>query len=286
LEDMLPKLVFEEQTLELKLTDSDEEDVSRGAAAFSARSKGPVGKGKRGEKSHSNREQSSEGSGKKVPCYKCLKTGHMDADCRWKVVCKNCGIAGHMAKECRKPDKREQKGIREKGVAFAAGSVGVQNDAWVLDSDCTQHLTGKRGLLKTFEPLEKGAQDMLFGNEQTLGAQGIGTVELECRLPSGNTAINTLTNVLYILGAAASLFSVKRATAQGAKVIIEDDRSTVQIEERVIMQAWESADLWVLDTAEGGPGASLPRSLRQRYSGTGEWGMLASRIWRRCSKGG
>jgi hypothetical protein len=92
---------------------------------------------------------------------------------------------------------------------------------------------------------------MLFGNEQTLGAQGIGTVELECRLPSGNTAINTLTNVLYIPGAAASLFSVKRATAQGAKVTIEDDKSIVQIGERVIMQAWESADLWVLDTVEG-----------------------------------
>jgi hypothetical protein len=56
-----------------------------------------------------------------------------------------------------KPDKREQKGLREKGVAFATGSVGVQNDAWVLDSGCTQHLTGKWGLFKTFERLEKGA---------------------------------------------------------------------------------------------------------------------------------
>lgn len=44
---------------------------------------------------------------------------------------------------------------------------------------------------------------------------------------------------------------MKRATAQGAKVTIEDDKSVVQIGERVIMQAWESADLWVLDTVEG-----------------------------------
>jgi hypothetical protein len=106
LEDMLPKLVLEERTLGLELADSDEEDVSRGAATFSARSKGPVGKGKRGEKSQSNREQRSEGPGKKVQCYKCLKTGHMSADCRGKVVCKNCGTAGHMAKEWARQQAR------------------------------------------------------------------------------------------------------------------------------------------------------------------------------------
>jgi hypothetical protein len=54
-----------------------------------------------------------------------------------------------------------------------------------------------------------------FGNQQSLAAEGVGEVELRCVTPDGVQVV-TLKEVYYIPGVAVNLFSVRRATEQGA----------------------------------------------------------------------
>jgi hypothetical protein len=56
--------------------------------------------------------------------------------------------------------------------------------AWILDSGCTQHLTGNKGKSKTLKALERG-KGIKSGNKQSLAAEGMGEVELNCRIPDG-----------------------------------------------------------------------------------------------------
>jgi hypothetical protein len=54
-----------------------------------------------------------------------------------------------------------------------------------------------------------------FGNKQYLIAEGVGKVELRCATPEGERVV-TLEEGFYVPGAAANLFSVKRATDPSA----------------------------------------------------------------------
>ena len=114
----------------------------------------------------------------------------------------------------------------EKPLAFNA-TTGTTMEGWVLDSGSTEHLSGDRSLFKTYEPLGGAGETITFGNQGELWAEGVGTVELRCELPTGVRVI-TLNKVMFIPGIAANLFSVKKATKAGAEFRFTDDLCEAQ----------------------------------------------------------
>jgi hypothetical protein len=87
----------------------------------------------------------------------------------------------------------------------------------LLDFGSNKHLTGDREAFCEFQRLNRVAGRITFGDGKALYAEGEGTVKLLCKTPSGERLI-TLTDVKYVPGMPVDLFSVSRATSQGAKV--------------------------------------------------------------------
>ena len=242
-EEMLPKLVIHEQMLVqegTRLEEVEKEEVST-AVAYKAGKRGFSGKSQERKGSSEPRGDAHEVK-KDLKCFKCLKTGHVAADCRGRITCHNCGTPGHVARECHKP-KKEGEG-EQRGVAFSA-TRGEANEKWVLDSGSTEHLTGDKSLFTTYEPLGGAGELITFGNKGELWAEGVGTVELRCELPSGEQVV-TLKNVLYIPGVAANLFSIKKATKAGAEFHFTDKMCKVTLREEMVMQARVRGDLWLI----------------------------------------
>jgi hypothetical protein len=172
---------------------------------------------------------------KEIECQSCGKQGHMQAVC-WKEYGKPAGAKG-----------KGKPRSGEKGVAFTAHAESFDG-AWILKSGCTQHLTGDKGKFKTLKALERG-KEIEFGNKQSLAAEGVGEVELRCVTLDGKQLV-TLKEVYYVLGVAANLFSVRRATEKGAEVFMTKERCYVKYEGDVVMQARDSRGLWLVEEAE------------------------------------
>ncbi|CAK9276458.1 unnamed protein product [Sphagnum jensenii] len=81
-------------------------------------------------------------------------------------------------------------------------------------------MTGDKSLFKTLEPLKDGEQEIKFGNKGALKATGIGMVELRCLTPVGER-VNTLREVMFVLGVTENLFSVSRAIELGTEFVFK-----------------------------------------------------------------
>ena len=244
-EEMLPKLVVHEQMLGGAGKEDDSEVSS--AVAYAAGNKGRNVKSQE-RKGSSGPRGEGHGVKKDLRCFKCLKTGHVAKECRGKITCLNCGTPGHRASDCRKP-KTERVNGAEKPLAFNA-TTGTTMEGWVLDSGSTEHLSGDRSLFKTYEPLGGAGETITFGNQGELWAEGVGTVELRCELPTGVRVI-TLNKVMYIPGIAANLFSVKKATKTGAEFRFTDDLCEAYVGDTLALQAVTRGDLWMVRESGG-----------------------------------
>jgi hypothetical protein len=70
-------------------------------------------------------------------------------------------------------------------------------------------------------------------------------VELRCATPEGER-VATLEEVFYVPGAAANLFSVKRATDRGAEVVMSRGMCYIKDKGEVTVQAKEVGGLLVV----------------------------------------
>ena len=77
--------------------------------------------------------KSPQGGKRLQPCYRCGKTNHTSADCRFKEAeCRNCGKTGHIAPVCRsKPKQRPKTEVKPK----KQGTNLVQEETTESDSD-------------------------------------------------------------------------------------------------------------------------------------------------------
>jgi hypothetical protein len=189
-----------------------------------------------------------------VSCYRC-GGAHKLTECKVskEIECRSCGKIGHMQAVCWKKhgkptgakfEGKGKPGGGEKGVAFTAHKE-TRDGAWILDSGCTQHLTGDKGMFKTLEAVGS-RKEIEFGNQQSLG---VGEVELRCVTPDGKQVV-TLKEVYYIPGVPVNLFSVRRATRKGAEVYLSKERCFVKYEGGDGMQAKGVKGLWFVKEAE------------------------------------
>ncbi|GAQ88504.1 hypothetical protein KFL_004340110 [Klebsormidium nitens] len=160
--------------------------------------------------------------------------------------CYGCGSTNHILKDCPKGGGSGSN----RGAAFMAGDgVGAGTGKWVLDSGATQHMSGDKGKFTTLKMLETGSRRIRIANGTYVDVAGEGTVELRCLTPTG-VRVNTLLDVLYVLGVVENLFSVTRATDAG--VVLGFKRGVCQgfLNGEIIFRAEQGMGLFEVCEAE------------------------------------
>jgi hypothetical protein len=156
-----------------------------------------------------------------------------------------------MSKDCRSGGAGGDSDGQREGLAFSAVTSSEDSPApqeWPLDSGSNKHLTGDREAFCEFQRINRVAGRITFGDGKALYAEGEGTVKLLCKTPSGERLI-TLTYVKYVPGMPVNLFSVSRATSQGAKVEFNGDRNQIVHKGQVALQAREMNGVYVIELA-------------------------------------
>ncbi|XP_023809695.1 uncharacterized protein LOC111947330 [Oryzias latipes] len=191
-------------------------------------------------------------------CWRCGEKGHRKDDCSKKAWCSSCKSTSHTDKACRKKergrgsrcaraqddccDSRSHKvdcrrddtrGAAEKeDFTFktetkdaSRAAQQIQIKGLVVDTGASSHIINDRSRFKSFDSTfkpERHSMELADG-KRTFGlAQGRGDAQV-CLLDSkGRRCTVTLKNALYIPSFPQELFSVKCATANGAKVHFDE----------------------------------------------------------------
>ncbi len=148
-------------------------------------------------------------------CTYCKKKGHTEERC-FKL---HPELAPPWFKGGRGAQAQAQGGRQADGPALALVAVSSlgsglepQPGLWVLDTGATRHITPH---FELFSNLRPDSTSLVFGNDETTTAIGVGDVEFFTTCDGRESRI-VLKNVLYVPGAHASLLSVDQATQAGA----------------------------------------------------------------------
>jgi len=112
-------------------------------------------------------------------------------------------------------------------VGRLLGGVGVTNEIeWVVDSGCTNHMTGNSNVIvkETYFSLSANRRQMKTATGELVSAAGIGTVQTYTSTTGGGRQRVFLTQVLHVPGATeAGLISVSQLTKKWVKIAFTDD---------------------------------------------------------------
>ena len=102
---------------------------------------------------------------------------------------------------------------------FTCHILGVREPAqdWILNSGATCHICNSKELFTDFQVLSK-PQKVTLGDEHSLEAVGMGSVEVRLKLPHGESRIGQLSDKLYVPSLAFNLLSMSKITEAGKSV--------------------------------------------------------------------
>ncbi|KAL6461078.1 hypothetical protein MHYP_G00310440 [Metynnis hypsauchen] len=196
------------------------------------------------------------GSSTGMACWRCGEKGHRKDECTRKVWCGSCKSTSHTDKACRKKERVQGSRCARAGdgggrAASGGGRIGTRRPAGddttfraetedtckpaqqrqiggkglIVDTGATSHMLNDRSRFKTFDSTFKPESHSmeLADGRRTFGlAEGRGDAQV-CLIDSDRHICTvTLKNALYIPSFPQGLFSVKCATAHGAKVLFEE----------------------------------------------------------------
>ena len=114
------------------------------------------------------------------------------------------------------------------GTKLALQAYSSGGSSWVLDSGCTNHMTGERSMFSSYTPKMDSNENILFGDNSKGDVIGLGKVAI--------TLEHSITNVLHVDSLGYNLLSVSQLcemgfnclfTDKGVKVFRREDSSIV-----------------------------------------------------------
>ncbi|KAM1422622.1 hypothetical protein ACFX2I_004733 [Malus domestica] len=166
-----------------------------------------------------------------IECQICNKRGHTAANCyqrninsspsNYVVECQICGKRGHSALDCYQRSNYSYQGQLPPSSLSAMQAQQttpfVPQDAWIVDSGASHHMTADVNSLTHVTPFE-GSDKITIGNGTDLSIQNIGSTTLQT-----NNHSLILNKVLHVPHIARSLLFVKQLCADNKSWFICDE---------------------------------------------------------------
>lgn len=154
-------------------------------------------------------------------------------------TCHHCGLEGHLWRNCpasleekhadvkKRKDDMKAKAVpfldtrssgSSRGVCFTTttGSDEVNKGKWIIDTGCTQHMTGS---LRNFTDRTPWREKISLTDGRTVTAKSTGQGRIVGRGSEGETVEINVKGLLYVPGLVGSVLSVSRITDQGYSVV-------------------------------------------------------------------
>ncbi|KAK7915728.1 hypothetical protein WMY93_011489 [Mugilogobius chulae] len=192
-----------------------------------------------------------------LACWRCGEKGHRKDECSKKVWCSSCKSTSHTDKACRKKERGSRcahaqddggsrgridvRGTEGADFTFRAQTVDtsksaqqrpIQEKGLIVDTGASSHIINDRSRFKNFDNSFKSERHSmeLADGKRTFGlAQGRGDAQVHLIDSNGRRCSVTLKNALYIPSFPQELFSVKCATASGAKLIFDEGKDVLLV---------------------------------------------------------
>lgn len=166
-----------------------------------------------------------------------------------KRACWICGSEEHLKREC---PKKNQASTSQKGEASIAQAQRVEplmlaaserhtDDAWILDSGCSYHMTCRRDLMFDVEKVNGGK--ILMGNDTFCEISAIGKVKI---VNSNGTEV-ILSQVRYSSTARRNLISLGQLETNGCWYQSKDYRMRIYKDDREVLAGDYRDTLYFLD---------------------------------------
>ncbi|CAH9116621.1 unnamed protein product [Cuscuta epithymum] len=148
-----------------------------------------------------------------IKCYYCNKSGHKEAEC-WKKHGKPASS-----------ETEQRSNYVEQEQLFLAQHNYDQTGAmvWYVDSGCSNHMTGTKGMFQDIVDTKKGVVSL--GDGKQLAVEGLRTISVH----TDQGKMKSVSNVQYVPQLAHNLLRVGQLVTGGYSVIFEDRRDYVQL---------------------------------------------------------
>lgn len=184
-----------------------------------------------------------------IVCFKCGTKGHRAKECRQKTWCTHCRSDTHKDATCRRKEKDNKNRrddvnkVSEDGDAdnvfkMRDGEIGsreqingaIREKGLMVDTGATSHIITDLTMFKDFDSTFRPAKhsvELADGTQCSGVAQRRGNVEVSLIDDRGRRHRATLRDALYIPSYPQNIFSVKKATTNGATVIFKDGKDAL-----------------------------------------------------------
>ncbi len=178
-------------------------------------------------------------------CFKCQKVGHLAKDC-WSKLKNQRGYAKGRGHDNRNATPTQQT-LLSSTSALTVNSD--DNEAWIIDSGATQHMSSQDSNMSNYEKLQTGKKIYLADNK-TLEAEGQGDITMKCVLPNKESKDVTFGQVLHVPDLQKNLISVPSITKNGGSVNFSGEKCEISTQEGLVAVGHKEGNLYVLDFDE------------------------------------
>jgi transposase InsO family protein len=182
-----------------------------------------------------------------LECYYCHKKGHMKRDCRKKQHDERLRAGAGGRRPATRPTQQAPTTSSNSNVALTAISRRF-DDAWVLDSGASRHITNDVKKLINVRALDRDIT-ITFGNGAQATAKSKGDVVF-ANMDNSDFNTITLNDVLYVPDAAANLLSIPTAAEKGISFVFSNNSCDIRKNAQLVATASQSEGTYCLRTAQ------------------------------------